>query len=142
MTRAIKDLTVMFVNLSPVAPHPEDSDSPITLRIEQEWVNTVRALMPGFGGRVASAFGDSMLCVFPSAEQGVQAASAIQTTVSPPPLAGLGTQLHIGLHYGSTFVDGEDIYGDTVNIAGYLAALATPGQIATTAAVRDAVRNT
>ncbi len=139
MARSMQDLAVLFANLSERLPLPEDDDSPITLRLEQEWVNTVSAMVPGFGGRVASAFGDSMMCVFPSAEQGAQAASAIQAAVSPPPLAGLGLEVKMGLHFGNTFVEGDDIYGEPVNIAAYLAAIATPGQIATTDAVHKAL---
>lgn len=138
MTRSEQELTVLCANLGERPPQPEDS-SPATVRIAQEWVATINGLVPGFGGRVLSAFGDSVMCVFPTAEQGVQAASAIEAAVSPPPLAGLGIELHIGLHCGKTFVDGDDIYGDTVNIAAYLAAIATVGQIATTEAVFKAM---
>lgn len=42
---------------------------------------------------------------------------------------GLDLQIRIGLHTGPVVVGGEDVYGDTVNVAAYLADAATPGQI-------------
>src|SRR5215218_895275 len=46
----------------------------------------------------------------------------------------------IGLHLGDVIVEGDDIYGDDVNVAALLEAEAPPGGIAISRAVRDAVQ--
>jgi class 3 adenylate cyclase len=45
----------------------------------------------------------------------------------------------IGLHLGDLLVDGDDLYGDGVNVAARLEAEATPGGIVISRAVREAV---
>jgi TolB-like protein len=46
----------------------------------------------------------------------------------------------IGLHLGDVIVEGDDIYGDDVNVAARLEAEASPGSIVVSRAVRDAVQ--
>ena len=45
----------------------------------------------------------------------------------------------IGLHLGDLIVDGDDLYGDGVNVAARLEAEAPPGGIVVSRAVREAV---
>jgi len=47
----------------------------------------------------------------------------------------------VGINLGDVMVDGDDIYGDGVNIAARLEALAEPGGICVSAAVRDQLRD-
>ena len=42
---------------------------------------------------------------------------------------GLAMQIRVGLHTGPVVVGGDDVYGDTVNVAAYLADAASPDQI-------------
>jgi adenylate cyclase len=48
-----------------------------------------------------------------------------------------GLQLRIGLHQGDVVVQGEDLLGDSVNIAARIEPLAEPGGIAMSARVRE-----
>ncbi|MCW5603394.1 MAG: FHA domain-containing protein [Burkholderiales bacterium] len=45
--------------------------------------------------------------------------------------------IHIGLHYGQVLIEDDDIYGDTVNAAAYLTAVAMAEQILTTEATES-----
>jgi hypothetical protein len=54
---------------------------------------------------------------------------AMQRKVAELRPGGMDLQIRIGLHTGPVVVGGEDVYGDTVNVAAYLADAATPGQI-------------
>ena len=49
-------------------------------------------------------------------------------------MAGEKVRLHIGIHYGDLMEEGQDIFGDTVNLAAYLSDMASPEQILTSEA--------
>ncbi len=95
-------------------------------------------------GRLVGTAGDAMLAEFGSAVTAVGAAIDIQER-----MASFNEALHldqrmmfrIGVHLGEVIVDEEDqnIFGDGVNLAARIQALAEPGGIAVSRAVRDLV---
>ena len=113
--------------------------------------STFRASIEGHGGRVIDMTGDSVLAVFDAATAAVQAALASQgdlragpagrTGDSEPAAAPPRMQFRIGVHLGDVMERGDGtVYGDGVNIAARLEALAEPGSVAVSDAVRTAVR--
>lgn len=95
------------------------------------------------GGRVVDMAGDSVMSVFDSVAQALQAALAVQRqlgTASPAVRAEQGLFFRIGIHVGEVIEkpDGT-VYGDGVNIAARLEGLARPGAIAVSQAVHDMV---
>jgi adenylate cyclase len=88
-------------------------------------------------GRIANTAGDSILAEFTSALDAVECALALQ---GMPPQRGLGNELsaRIGIHLGDVLERHGDLFGTAVNIAARLEALAEPGGIVVSAAVRDA----
>src|SRR5262249_17426581 len=83
------------------------------------------------GGVVGSA-GDSILAEFTSVVEAVQCAVEIQQTLRDknnefPPDQRMG--FRIGINLGDVIVEGEQIYGDGVNIAARLESLAEPGSV-------------
>ncbi|KPK05778.1 MAG: hypothetical protein AMJ64_10845 [Betaproteobacteria bacterium SG8_39] len=95
-------------------------------------------------GRVIDMAGDSVLAVFETATGAVSAALAIQTELNAP-VADVPEdrrmRFRIGIHLGDVIEKGDGtIYGDGVNIAARLEALAEPGGIATSESIRTAVK--
>jgi adenylate cyclase len=90
------------------------------------------------GGRIVKLMGDGALVEFPSVVDAVECALAIQQS-----LAGSGgaIQLRIGINLGDVIIDGDDIYGDGVNVAARLEALAEPGGICISSVVRESIGN-
>jgi adenylate cyclase len=96
------------------------------------------------GGRIVGAAGDSVLADFPSVVEALSAAVDIQRALQDrnarlPPDRRL--EFRIGVNLGDVIVDGDEIYGDGVNVAARLEALADPGGIAMSGSVFDQVRN-
>jgi len=83
-------------------------------------------------GRVVKLLGDGALIEFPSAGQALEAAIAIQTRLREPDhpyQTPERIRLRAGLHVGDVTVEGDDIFGDGVNIAARLQAEAEPGGV-------------
>ena len=94
------------------------------------------------GGRVIRLTGDGGLVEFGSAVDALRAAIEFQQAMieanrdQPEEKA---IVFRIGLHLGDVIVEGDDIYGDDVNVAARLEAEAPPGGIVVSRAVREAV---
>lgn len=96
------------------------------------------------GGRIVGTAGDSVLADFASVvaalECGVEMQQAARAINDPlPPARRL--ELRIGVNLGDVIVDGDNIFGDGVNIATRLEALARPGTVCISQTVYDQVRN-
>jgi adenylate cyclase len=94
-------------------------------------------------GRVIDMAGDSVLAIFDSAMGAISAALAIQHELESSSRAAAEAQrlrFRIGVHLGDVFEkpDGT-VYGDGVNVAARLQALAEPGGVAVSDALKGAV---
>ncbi len=92
-------------------------------------------------GRVFKRMGDGFLSEFPSAVQAVECAAAIQQAISKASLPGPRIEFRIGVNVGDVIVEDGDLFGDGVNIAARLEALAQPGGVCISGATHDHVRN-
>jgi adenylate cyclase len=113
--------------------------------LERLKVNRSRIFDPAVaaqGGRVVKLMGDGALVEFGSVVAAVNCALAIQeaTARAEPERAGAkGIRYRIGINLGDVIVEGDDIYGEGVNVAARLQALAPVGGVAVSLTVRDQV---
>jgi TolB-like protein/class 3 adenylate cyclase/Tfp pilus assembly protein PilF len=95
-------------------------------------------------GRIVKTTGDGMLVEFPSVVDAVRCATEVQRAMvdrnSGVP-ENERIAFRIGINLGDVIIDGDDIYGDGVNIAARLEALAEPGGICISRVVRDQIRD-
>ncbi len=84
-----------------------------------------------YQGRVIKTIGDEIMCQFPDATNAALAAIKIQQQKSWIE-DGLALNLRIGLHIGETIAKKGDIFGDAVNMAARMTAIAKSKQIITT----------
>lgn len=94
------------------------------------------------GGRIVGTAGDAVLADFSSVIEGLSAAVEIQTKLAEqnatlPPEQKF--HFRIGINLGDVIIDGDDIFGDGVNVAARVQSLADPGGIAISGAVHDQV---
>src|SRR5262249_1866730 len=84
------------------------------------------------GGRIVKTTGDGLLLEFPSVVNAVRCAVEVQTDVATKGAKAAEHQriaFRIGINLGDIIADGDDIFGDGVNIAARLEVLAEPGGI-------------
>jgi adenylate cyclase len=88
------------------------------------------------GGAVIKTIGDEIMCTFPDATSTLEAAQAMQRAIEQlPEVSNLGLaplSIRIGFHLGTIVHREGDIFGDAVNVAARMVALAKPRQILTT----------
>jgi adenylate cyclase len=92
----------------------------------------VQPAIAGHDGRIVKLMGDGLLAVFPSVVEAVQCAIDVQTAVAKSEADSpehRRVRLRVGVNIGDVIVEGSDIYGDGVNIAARLEAIAQPGGI-------------
>ena len=140
------DIAVLFADLADSTRLYESLGDAYAFRAVREVINLLRGLAEGYEGRVVKTIGDGMMCVFPTAESAARAAGEMQAQVEPWPPLSTGKQLaiRVGFRFGTVIPDGDDVFGDSVNVAARLAGLALPGQVltdgATVARLDDALR--
>ena len=107
------------------------------------WSNREQMIDPtieAHRGRIVKLTGDGFLAEFASVGDAVRAALAMQTEIkrrNEDVPADRHMEFRIGINLCDIMSDAEDIYGDGVNIAARVEALAEPGGICVTSAVRD-----
>jgi len=94
-------------------------------------------LIKEFNGRWIKELGDGVMASFNSVSDAVNAAIKIQQACN----AAKDFQLRIGIHSGEVVFEDDDVFGDGVNIASRIQALATPGGIWISEPVHNNVAN-
>jgi adenylate cyclase len=121
-----------------------EQDEAATLATLKLYRDAMDGLILRHRGRVVSTAGDGLLADFPSVVEAVQCAIEIQQE-----LAGRNRSLpdarrmafRIGINLGDIMLHDGDLYGEGVNVAARLEALAEPGGICISRTVYDQVRN-
>jgi adenylate cyclase len=91
-------------------------------------------------GRIVKLTGDGVLAEFPSVVNAVSCATEIQTAMRAR-TSESAIQFRIGVNLGDVIAEGDDIYGEGVNVAARLESVAQPGGIAVSQSVCDHVGN-
>jgi len=118
-------------------------DEPGTLaRLKAHRTDRLGPTLARHGGRLVKLTGDGALVEFPSAVGALSAAIEFQQAMAEANQSqpdDTAIVFRIGLHLGDLIVDGDDLYGDGVNVAARLEAEAPAGSIVISRNVHDAV---
>jgi adenylate cyclase len=115
-----------------------------THRALGELRRAVDPLIRAHGGRVVGTAGDSLLADFSSVVDALNCAVEMQRasrTINDPLPPERRLELPIGVNLGDVIVDGDNIFGDGINIAARLEALTEPGTVCISQTVYEHVRN-
>jgi class 3 adenylate cyclase/pimeloyl-ACP methyl ester carboxylesterase len=112
-------------------------DEHTALRALTEHRDLLRNLLPKYNGRMLGEIGDGTLTSFHSALDAVNCAREMQTALKDDP----ELRVRIGIHIGDVLFSADNVWGDGVNVASRIHALAAPGGICMSAHVYDEIRN-
>src|SRR5262245_53400986 len=119
-------------------------DEVTTLRTVASHLALMRSLVEQHGGRAVGSRGDSLLAEFPSVVEAVQCAVEMQHELKARnvdvPLE-RRVEFRIGINLGEVVVEGDEIYGEGVNIAVRLEGLAEAGGICLSEVVYQQLKN-
>jgi TolB-like protein/class 3 adenylate cyclase/Tfp pilus assembly protein PilF len=86
--------------------------------------DTFLPIVEDTNGSLIKSMGDGWIVEFQSPSEAAACAIAVQSAHKPDHI-----KLRIGVHTGEVVTDGDDIFGDGINVAARLEALAKPGQV-------------
>ena len=121
-----------------------ETDEERTLTTLKQYRDAMGRLIMSHGGRVVNTWGDGLLAEFPSVVEAVRAAIDVQNELAARNAgrpSATRMVFRIGINLGDVIVEGDDIYGDGVNVAARLQTQAEPGGIVISNTVYDQVRN-
>lgn len=136
MARKKAKLAVLFADVSDsMRLYEKMGDTAAFTRI-RECLQILTEATREFGGWVIKTIGDGVMCAFPDSDAAAQAACEMQIRIAlrPASRGKIKLAIRIGFHYGNVLREGQDVFGDTVNIAARIAGLATAGHITLTGA--------
>ncbi len=119
-------------------------DEASTIRTLKAYREAIGSLVEQHHGRVVDAPGDNLLAEFPNVLDAVQCAVEVQAVLrvrNQSLSADRRMLFRIGIHLGDITTEGEQVYGDGVNIAARLEGLAKPGDICVSGTVRDQIES-
>lgn len=128
-------LTVLFADISGSTRLYEQLGNATALEIVSTCLGCLATISGEHEGTVIKTIGDEIMVTFPHPAQAVSAALAMQAEVNEFfKQRGINSGIRIGLNTGPVLQEGEDVFGDAVNVAARMVQLAKSGQILTTAA--------
>lgn len=115
----------------------DEDDAMASLRRRRE---IMRELFEKHDGRQVNTWGDAIIAEFASVVEAVRCAVEVQEAIESENASLAKNRrlpFRIGVNLGDVMIDGEDIYGDGVNVASRLQEMADPGGIVVSGAVHD-----
>ena len=105
-------------------------------RLLKQFQTAVKEQVTHQNGRVVNFYGDGALNIFDTPVQAMQCALALQTGFQREEIP-----VRIGVHSGTIVFDGDQVYGDSVNLASRIESMAIPGSILFSERVRVDIKN-
>ena len=140
MTGEATDVAVLFADVSGSTKLYETVGDAEALKAIGHCLSLARIACEAQGGRVVKTIGDEIMAVFPAADQAAEAAAEMQLRVSEqPPVGRSRLAIRVGFHFGPAIAVEGDLFGDSVNVAARMTALAKAEQVILSSMTADAL---
>ena len=140
MSENVRKLVVLFADIASSSELYERLGDKLAHQSISYCVGIMTRELSGFQGTLVKTIGDEIMCLFPTAEQALLAASAMHLAVGEyRHQDGTPMYIRIGFHYGEVIHESGDVFGDTVNIAARVTSITRANQIIVTQSVVEAL---
>jgi class 3 adenylate cyclase len=140
MTQQKSKLVVMFADICESTALYDLLGDELALHVISLTLNIMIQEVAAQKGTLIKTIGDEIMCTFLSITKATCAASAMHIAIDAQRPGGEhAIHLRIGYHYGEVIRKGNDIFGDTVNVAARVTSITRARQIMMTQAVVDSL---
>jgi adenylate cyclase len=130
MAEQLSEAAVLFADVSGSTKLYETAGDAVAHAAIEKCVNIMREKTINAKGRVIKTIGDEVMSAFKTADDAADAAIEMQSAIAElPPVGTTQIGIRIGFNFGPVVERDGDVFGDAVNLAARLAAVATKGQI-------------
>ena len=142
MARETINCVVMFADVAGSTAMYENMGDDLARERISDALNRLISISEEYGGQLVKTIGDEILVYFTDVDEAVNAARRIQETMEDDRAPEtIGVSIRIGMQYGSTILESDDIFGDTVNVAARIASMAKARQILCTQEIAFMLKN-
>ena len=121
---------VLFTDLVGFTAYNEARGDAAAVEVLEQQTRIAQSITGGFdGARIVKELGDGLMLWFDTAADGLVGAARLAGAVKAARSEGFPLAVRMGLHHGEAVARGDDLVGQTVNIAARVAALAGPGEL-------------
>ncbi len=136
--------TILAMDVVGYSSKMADDDDEGTLKLLAERRLIIEKHTKNHGGRIFNTAGDAFMIDFSSPVEAVKAAIKIQQEIfhlNKDMIEKKQLEFRVGINMGDVIIEGDNLYGDGVNVAARLEAIAPPGRICISEQVNSLLNN-
>ncbi|MEX2191655.1 MAG: adenylate/guanylate cyclase domain-containing protein [Bacteroidota bacterium] len=134
---------IMFTDIKSFSKKMSENEE-LAMQLLRIHDDTLKAIIEKYEGKIVKAIGDAFMVDFSSAVNAVKCATESQEAFYAYNKGKTDLEkieVRIGIHLGDVITDGNDIFGDGVNIAARIEAVAEPNRICVSSDVYSQIKN-
>ncbi len=136
MARTTDILAILFADIARSTQIYETLGDKTAKNLIDACISVLSEVTVKYQGTVIKTIGDEIMCTFPTANDAVEAAVKMHQSLEDMPFPEKpdysSPNIYVGFQFGPAIKEGGDIFGDAVNVAARMVALAKQRQIITT----------
>lgn len=136
MPRETDTLAILFADIAKSTHLYEKLGNTVAQDLIATCLSLFEKVTHYFDGSVIKTIGDEIMCTFPTAQNAVEAAIEMNESLEDMPMpegvTSAPPNIYVGIQYGNVIKEDGDVFGDAVNVAARMVALANQRQIITT----------
>ncbi len=136
MARITDILAILFADIAKSTHIYETLGNKVAKNLIDASISLLSKVTAKYQGTVIKTIGDEIMCTFPTANDAVEAAIEMNQSIEDLPFPAnpdySSPNIYVGIQFGTVIKEGGDVFGDAVNVAARMVALAKQRQIITT----------